>query len=151
MPSWKQHFGTYLKSEDITRPVRVIVDRVELADVKDENGNVSRKLVAHFGGKEKGLILNQTNCEAMQFAAGTTDYEQWAGMPMELFVDDNVKFGNKTVSGLRLRGVKPANPAMDRRPAPPPPAEEFDSSQIPQQRAFDPRPTPPVTDDDIPF
>lgn len=150
MPSWKQHFGTYLKSEDITRPVRVIVERVELADVKDENGNISRKLVAHFGGKEKGLILNQTNCEALQFASGTGDYEQWGGMPMELYVDDNVKFGSKTVSGLRLRGVKSLAP--DRRPTPPPPAEEFDSSQIPQQQRFDPRPAPPpVTDDDIPF
>lgn len=151
MPSWKQHFGTYLKSEDIPRPVRVVVDRVELADVKDDSGTLMRKLVAHFGGKEKGLILNQTNCEALQFAAGTGDYEQWAGMPMELYVDDNVKFGNKTVSGLRLRGVKSANLRQDPRPAPPP-AEEFDSSQRPQQHYHDTRPTPPaITDDDIPF
>lgn len=129
MPSYKPIFGSYLKSEDLQgRPVRVTIDHVSVETIKNQDGGEDeRKLVAHFYKTDKAMILNRTNADALNHIFGTDDYDYWKGQ-VELFVDPNVRFGNKTVSGLRIREAGKGHPA----PPPPPPPE-------------------PVTDDDIPF
>ena len=86
------------------------------------------KLVMHFAGKDKALILNRTNCEAMEAITGTDDYGSWVGRSVVLFTDPTVKFGGKTVGGLRLRAINGPAPV-----APPPPVvtEDFDDETIP--------------------
>lgn len=131
MPSYKTAFGSFLKTEDLRgKPIRVVVDEVGLQDVKGEHG-MERKLVVKFSGKDKGLILNQTNCELMEQITGSDDYDEWSGHTVILY-PTTTKFGNKTVPCLRIRQNAVAKPAP-----PPPPVEEDIVAEL--------------TDDDIPF
>jgi hypothetical protein len=138
MPSFKTAFGSYLKGEDLQgREVRVVIAKVALEAVKSDSGT-EQKLVAHFVGKDKAMVLNRTNAEAIAAIAGTDDYEQWGGAMCVLYFDPTVKMGSKTTGGIRIRG---ARAAAQQRPAPapppPPPADEGDDT--------------PITADDIPF
>ncbi len=118
MPSYKTAFGSFLKTEDLQgRAVRVVLEAVQVEDVKGEDG-MEKKLVAHFVGKDKGLILNRTNCELIEQIVGSDDYAAWGGHPVVLF-PTTTKFGPKTVPCLRIRAVQAAPPAP---PPPPPPA-----------------------------
>lgn len=118
MPSYKSAFGSFLKQEDLQgKTPRVVIASVELDDVKDnDTGKTERKLLMHFVGKDKALILNRTNCESLEEICGTDDYGSWVGHPVILFTDPTVKFGGKTVGGLRIRSVQSKAPV-----APPPP------------------------------
>lgn len=118
MPSYKTAFGSYLKSEDLQgRAVSAVVASVQTEDIKDnDTGRMEKKLVMHFVGKDKALILNRTNCEAMEAITGTDDYGAWVGHVVVLFVDPSVKFGSKVTGGLRIRARQAAVP-----PPPPPP------------------------------
>lgn len=125
MPSYKSAFGSYIKAEDLQgRSIRVLIERVEIEEIKSDSGK-EKKLVAHFAGKDKGLVLNRTNADALGHIFGTDDYEQWVGAVV-LFPDTTM-FGGKQVPCVRVR----ANDAAVAPVPPPPPA--------------------PVTDDDIPF
>ncbi len=107
MPSYKSAFGSFLKQEDLNgREVKVIISEVALEDVKDVD-KTEKKLLMHFAGKDKALILNRTNCEAMEQITGTDDYGAWVGQAVVLWTDPTVKFGGKTVGGLRIRAVSP--------------------------------------------
>jgi hypothetical protein len=133
--SYKTAFGSLLKQEDLQgREVRAVVDHVSMEEIKTDDGK-ERKLVAHFAGKDKGLVLNRTTCEALEAMTGTDDVDYWAGTPVILYVDPTVKFGTKVVGGIRLKapGARPAPPTQ--APSPPPLREN----------------AAPVSDDDIPF
>lgn len=129
MPSYKQTFGSFLKQEDLAgKTPRVTIESVELEEVKDaDSGRSEKKLVMHMIGKDKSMILNRTNCEALESITGTDDYGYWKGHTVVLWVDPHVKFGGKTTGGLRVRGVNAAPP-----PPPPPAAtDNFDDDPIP--------------------
>ena len=122
MPSYKSAFGSFLKQEDLHgKSPRAVIASVDLEEVKDtDSGKLEKKLVMHFVGKDKALILNRTNCEAMEAICGTDDYGAWVGHAVVLFTDPTVKFGGKTVGGLRIR----ANSTTPVAPPPPPPMRE---------------------------
>ena len=129
MPSYKTAFGSFLKQEDLQgKTPRVVIASVEQEDIKDpESGKPEKKLVMHFLGKDKTLILNRTNCESMETITGTDDYAAWGGHAVVLWADPSVKFGAKTVGGLRIRAAAPVRPP----PPPPPPVETGDDDAIP--------------------
>ena len=129
MPSYKAAFGSFLKQEDLQgKQPRVVIASVDMDDVKDsETGKTEKKLVAHFVGKDKAMILNRTNCETLEAICGTDDYGSWGGHEVVLWIDPSVKFGGKTVGGLRLRAA---------RVAPPPPPRSHEPGEY---------------DDEIPF
>lgn len=129
MPSYKAAFGSFLKQEDLQgKAPKVVIEGVNVEDVKEaDSGRTEKKLVAHFVGKDKSLILNRTNCESLEDICGTDDYAAWAGRAVVLFVDSTVKFGGKTVGGLRIRAVGKATPP----PPPPPPPDSDDDDAIP--------------------
>jgi len=108
--------------------IRAVIEAVQVEDVKNEDG-LEKKLVAHFVGKEKTLILNRTNCETLEQIIGVDDYGAWAGHTIVLF-PTTTKFGTKTVPCLRIRAVQAAA-----APPPPPP----------------PSPQTVDSDDEIPF
>jgi len=141
MPSYKTVFGSFLKQEDLGgRAATVVIGSVALESVKDqESGQNEKKLVAHFVGKDKSLIINRTNAEALEAITGSDDYESWVGHPVVLYVDPTIKFGSKTVGGIRFRAVQAA-PARPVAPAPPP---------LPPMQTV--ATGPELTDDDIPF
>jgi len=131
VPSYKSAFGSFLKQEDLQgKSPKAIIGAVELEDVKDDDGSIKKKLVLHFVGKDKAMILNRTNCEALEEICGTDDYASWPGHSVVLYVDPNVKFGGKTVGGLRIRSANnhPAAPP----PSPPPVREvgEDDGDEV---------------------
>ncbi len=132
MPSYKTAFGSFLKQEDLQgKAVRVVIASVGLDDVKEDSGATVKKLLMHFVGKDKTLILNRTNCEALESIIGTDDYGAWVGHSVVLFTDPTVRFGGKTVGGLRIRAVNGVAPVAP----PPPPVTTSDD----------------VFDDEIPF
>jgi hypothetical protein len=126
MPSYKTAFGSYIKAEDLQgRAIRVTIERVEIEEIKSDSGK-EKKLVAHFAGKDKGLVLNRTNADTLNEIFGTDDYEQWVG-GVVLFPDTTM-FGGKKVACVRIKAGMVGQAA----PLPPPEPE-------------------PVTDEDIPF
>ena len=130
MPSYKTAFGSFLKTEDLQgRQIRVIVEAVELEEVKGEHG-MEKKLVARFVGKDKGLILNMTNCETLGQIAGSEDYDEWGGTALILY-PTTTKFGNKTVPCLRIKGVSSSSRVEPPPPPPMPDPIEIDDSDIP--------------------
>ncbi len=117
MPSYKTAFGSFLKTEDLQgRAARVVIEMIQVEEVKGEDG-IEKKLVAHFVGKDKALILNRTNCESIEQIVGSDDYGAWSGHTVVLF-PTTTKFGAKTVPCLRIRAVQAAAP-----PPPPPPPQ----------------------------
>jgi len=115
MPSYKTAFGSWLKTEDLQgRAAKVVIEAVAVEEVKGEDGT-EKKLIAHFMGKDKALILNRTNCESLEAICGSDDYGRWAGHAIVLY-PTTTKFGAKTVPCLRVRAVQSVAP-----PPPPPP------------------------------
>jgi hypothetical protein len=119
MPSYKSAFGSYLKTEDLAGgAARAVIEAVQIESIKDQDsGQMEKKLVAHFVGKDKALILNRTNAESLEAICGTDDYAAWVGHPVVLYAT-TTQFGAKTVPCLRIRAPKPATPP------PPPPVRE---------------------------
>lgn len=107
MPSYKTAFGSYLKTEELQgRQVRVVIESVGLEEIKGEDGK-ENKLVARFHGKDKGLILNRTNCESLEQITGSEDYDGWVGATVVLY-PTTTRFGNKTVPCLRIKQMPAA-------------------------------------------
>jgi hypothetical protein len=127
-PSYKTTFGSYLKQEDLQgKAIKVVIESVDLEEIKDQDtGKTEKKLVMHFQGKDKTLIVNKTNCETLEQITGTDDYDAWGGWQVVLFSDPTVKFGGKTVGGLRIRAVSSAV-----KPPPPPVVEEEEDDPVP--------------------
>ena len=87
----------YLKSGDLRgQEVRVIMGRVEREDIGNE-----KKLVLYFKGKDKGMVLNKTNAQAIGNFYGD-DSDDWFDQPLILF-SIRTEFQGKPVDGLRCR------------------------------------------------
>lgn len=121
--------GKTLKQEDIgDRHVRVYIDRVEV-ETLGQGDDQETKPVLYFRGKDKGLALNKTNAETITDICGSDETDDWRGKSIILYVDKNVRMGDKRVGGIRVRADQAAKPVP-----PPPPVDDFQAS-----------------DDDIPF
>ena len=57
-----------------------------------------------FKGADKQLALNATNRKALASLFGR-DVKKWQGKKVELFVQDGIRLGPKTVKGARIRGA----------------------------------------------
>lgn len=137
MASYKTAFGSFLKTEDLQgRTIPVVIESVGIEDIKGDHG-IEKKLVARFVGKDKGIILNLTNCGLLEEIAGTDDYEQWPGLRVALYPTTTM-FGGKKVPCLRIKQA--GNGAQPRPVAPPPPPMPV------AEDTFD-----PLTAEDIPF
>lgn len=141
----------YLKASDLQgRDVTVRMGRVEQEKVGDD-----QKLILYFQGKEKGMVLNKTNANAIADIYGG-ETNDWYGQPVVIF-EQMVDFQGKRVPGLRVRAPRrDASPPrqaapqrqmaetngydrdMDDRPAPPPRRDPISSG-------------PQNLDDEIPF
>jgi hypothetical protein len=115
--------GSYLKAEDLNGN-RVLVT---IEHVKQEKVGDDLKLLVTFQGKDRGLILNKTNCNKIVALVGTDETDEWSGSQVVLYPTET-EFQGKTVPCIRI-----AAPAPGSRAAAAPP------------------PSPPLTDDDIPF
>ena len=118
----------YLRAADLQdRPVRVVMDHVVLEEIGSE-----QKPILYFRDKEKGLVLNKTNANAIAQRYGD-DTDGWTEGEIELF-PTVVDFQGKSVDAIRVR--IPRAPAVARPAAA-------------AQRSASDRDPPP--NDDIPF
>ena len=100
----------YLKASDLQgRDVTVKIGRVEQDKVGDD-----MKLIMYFQGKEKGMVLNRTNANAIADAYGG-ETEDWWGKTITLF-EQMVDFQGKRVPGLRVRAPRREAPARQAAP-----------------------------------
>ena len=103
----------YLSSEDITEATVLTITHVTLEADRTKKTKDSFN-TAHFKEKElrpgeplKPMILNATNSRTMAQLAGSKWIEDWTEIPVTIFVDNNIRFGRDTVSGLRISNQKP--------------------------------------------
>lgn len=102
MTSMDEFFGSFLKTEDIKKEMKVTIKDVKPESVGRE-GDSKDKLVVYFEELEKGLALNKVNAEALAEATNSREIEEWFGIKVVLYVDRNVMFGGKRVGGIRIR------------------------------------------------
>ena len=116
-----------LKAEDLKgiEPV-VVIEKITTQTFDDK----SIKPVIHFAGKEKTLVCNKTNWNAIVEITGQSDSDHWIGQRIKL-VTALVDFQGKRVPAIRVEAPGRNGP----RPAPP----------------RTPPPVEPINDDDIPF
>lgn len=115
----KSHFRKVYKSDHLG--VSDLEDMVEegktliftIAHVKQENTVVAGKKgdynIAYFKEKMKPWVLNATNAKTVRTFSGTGSpfVEDWKNIPVELYIDQNVKFGRDIVEGVRIKPIKP--------------------------------------------
>ena len=110
---WKEHFkydylGSYSFDEGEKEKV-LTIKIVEKRKVVGTGGKKEDLLICDFVEKEKPMILNRTNCKAIQKAYNNPYPEQWAGKRIAIYVDHNVRFGSETTEGLRVKDQIPGN------------------------------------------
>lgn len=103
--SYRKFVGdaTYLKKEDLSEPVDTVLLWLKEEKVTAPGKGTKTRLVAYFDGLSKGLVLNRTNSETLEEITGTEDYEKWEDVPIQLYVDPDVKYGPKKTGGIRIR------------------------------------------------
>ena len=83
------------------------IDRVvSSVKVKTAEGT-SEKAVVYFRENVKPMILNVARSKAITKVAGSKFIEDWSGVPIQLYIDDNVKAFGDVVSAVRVRHRKP--------------------------------------------
>lgn len=107
------------------KDVIVVIDRVE-ASVLTSSRGTNKKPVVFFRGKEKGLVLNKTNGNAIAGMYGTRT-SKWKGQPIAIYAT-TTSVGGETVDCVRVRPRIPTNAPKKDSPAPEPEptAEEED-------------------------
>lgn len=141
--------STYLKQSDIgDRKVLLTIARVAYETV-GQGKDAEDKPVLYFAGKEKGMVLNRGNADAITAINGGDDeMDNWGGLKIVVYVDPNVTFGGKRVGGLRI--AAPPKPKPAPRPAQqaqPVRAESEDEAGYREAVAE----TYHASDDDVPF
>lgn len=111
MTHWKKltnpnYLGSYAFNPGEEKPLtikKVCSEEVTNPAEPDKKENC---IVAYFQQPEKPLILNKTNCKAIERLTGTPDIEQWPGAGIILCVQKVPAFG-ELVEAIRIRPVKP--------------------------------------------
>ena len=103
--SYRRFVGNakYLKKEDIPSPINTSILWTKEEEVTAPGKGTETRLVLYFDGLKKGLVLNTANAEALAEITGTDEYEQWSDVPIQLYVDRDVKYGGKKIGGIRIR------------------------------------------------
>lgn len=132
--------GKHLKAEDVDSSFRaaVTVDHVA-QEVLGSGKDAESKAVCYFVGKEKALVLNQTNWNMLEMITGQDDSDNWRGAKAVLY-RTTTQYQGKTVPALRLDPLPLGQPtartvqsAPVMRPAPLPatlPPPETDDYQV---------------------
>lgn len=107
------------RGKEVTLTIKsVSVDDLPLAGTSQKE----RKPVVRFIETEKKLCLAKTNARQIAELLGPLTAE-WVGKRITLYPDPSVKFGRKTVGGIRVRDKLPP---PKRNPQPPPAEPDLD-------------------------
>lgn len=111
MTHWKKltnpnYLGSYAFQPGEEKAVTIASVGQETVTNPAEPDKKESCIVAHFQQPEKPLILNKTNCKAIERLAGTPDIEKWPGVGIILCVQRVSAFG-ELVEAVRIRPVPP--------------------------------------------
>jgi hypothetical protein len=131
----------YLKATDLNgREAHVKIDTVKVESMETSG---DEKPVLYFIGKDRGLVLNKTNAEALSTALGD-ETEAWHGKSVVLF-ESTTSYGGRTVPCLRVRVPRQQPPQPAAVPQPVAPVDDLP----PANAAFNAEGD--AAQDDIPF
>ena len=108
---WKKtmnpnYMGTF--SFDPGKDKILTIDHVSKdVEVIGEDGKPERKTVVYWKEKELPWILNVTNCKTLASLSGSNYIEDWAGLRIQLFIDNKVKAFGTITDGVRVRNKPP--------------------------------------------
>lgn len=117
----KSHFRKVYKSDHLgVADLEDLIDEGKslvftITHVKQETTLVAGKKgdfnIAYFKEPIKPWVLNATNAKVVKSFAGTGSpfVEDWKNVPVELYIDNNVKMKGEVVGGVR---IKPINPTI---------------------------------------
>lgn len=113
----------YLRAADLgTSTPIVTIERVAIEVIKSQERGDERKIVVYFAGKEKGLVCNKTNANAISDIVGSEDTDHWTKHRIKL-IKTKVDYQGRRVDAIRIEEV-PRTGA----PVPPPPPEYDDAT-----------------------
>lgn len=120
--------SNYIKASDLQGREH----QVTIANVAMEKVGTDQRLVVYFVGHSKGLLLNKTNANNIDFMYGP-DTDRWLGKPVTLF-QAMVDFQGKTVPAVRVKPAQQAQGPASNVQAPlpaPPPADGYAGPDVP--------------------
>ena len=114
----------YVKAEDLSSGPQTAAIRELVVEEIGQGKSRESKGVLYFHGRDKGLVLNVTNCRAIEDAYGV-ETDDWPGKSIELF-SAKVDFKGDRVDAVRVRIPREASadelvgepPARPKRGAP---------------------------------
>jgi len=107
--------GQYLKSSELPPGgLRVIIDRLTVAQLQERNGPRS-KPVLQLVGQHKGHVLNIINSRVLEQLFGK-DINSWTGKEV-LLVSEPVQGPNGPTTGIRIHPAPPQVTASASQPA----------------------------------
>lgn len=78
----------------------------ESVDIQTAEGK-SKRAVVYFKEELKPMILNVARSKAITKVAGSPYFEDWAGVQIQLYIENNIKAFGELVSAVRVRPRKP--------------------------------------------
>lgn len=115
----KSHFRKVYKSDHLgVADLEDLIDEGKrlvftITHVKQETTLVAGKKgtfnIAYFKENIKPWVLNATNAKVVKSFSGTGSpfVEDWKNVPVELYIDNNVKMKGEVVGGVRIKPIKP--------------------------------------------
>jgi hypothetical protein len=106
---WKKNFNyDYMGSYSLPdgKDVIVTIKALKKEKVTGPKGKKEECFVAYFSDSDKPMILNKTNCKAIERLYGSPFIEDWGGKKIQLYVAKVDAFGDIT-DALRVRDFKP--------------------------------------------
>jgi CRISPR/Cas system CSM-associated protein Csm3 (group 7 of RAMP superfamily) len=116
---WKKKFNyDYLGSYSITDGKDLILTIKEIKDemVTGDKGAKEECVICYFAENQKPMILNRTNCKAIEKAYQTPFVEEWKGKQIQIYVAKVPAFGDM-VDALRVRSKKPKSEKPELTPS----------------------------------
>lgn len=94
----------YIKTEDLEgKTLNVTIERVITETIKKDDGSTEEKRIVYFKGAQRGMVLNQTNWNAIADISGQQDDDDWPGTKIMLY-PTKTQFGAKIVPCIRIMG-----------------------------------------------
>lgn len=101
----------FLKAEDLgDKEPQVVIDRVVMEQVSETDN----KPVVYFRNKEKGVVLNNTRWDALEFICDSHDSDEWIGQTIRLAAG-KTKFGGQYVPCIVIKPPKKEQPQGGQR------------------------------------
>ena len=98
----------YLKHQDLDGQDMVLtIANVTRENIKEKDGSDKKKFILYFREVEKGLVLNSTNMNTLYAVLKSDESDEWIGKRITLYEKDDVEFGGKLVSAIRIRPKAP--------------------------------------------